>query len=262
MAVAARRGDPPYRCRPLGAGRARRSGRPALHNLALDARLGGERRRPGRADRGAAGVAAADRHRPGGRGERPRGRGRGPGRAGPGRGPPDAGRTRLRRLGPSRRPPSPGSSGPPIWCAALDALRDIAHGVYPPVLAARGLGGRGAGRRRALGLAIDLDISGTTAARYEPDLEASVYFCVVEAIQVLARAGATTATVVLSDGTPDTGSSDRLRHRRPGGRRPRRRGAPAVGGSGRCAGRHADRRAASSTQGTRIEGRVPASAIS
>jgi signal transduction histidine kinase len=78
---------------------------------------------------------------------------------------------------------------------ALEHLRDLAHGIYPPLLQDRGLedalaaaAGRAATRAR-------VDANGI--GRYEPDIEAAVYFCCLEALQNAAKyAGAgATATV-------------------------------------------------------------------
>ncbi len=83
--------------------------------------------------------------------------------------------------------------------SALDALREIAHGVYPPVLAARGLPAAIGTALDRLGLEVEFDGRADSAARYDPDVEASVYFCVVEAIHELERAGATRARVELHE---------------------------------------------------------------
>jgi hypothetical protein len=84
--------------------------------------------------------------------------------------------------------------------AALEALREIAHGVYPPVLAARGLAAAVQAAADRSPLHVQLDSGGTTDARYDADLEAAVYFCAVEATQILGRAGATAVAVRLADG--------------------------------------------------------------
>jgi signal transduction histidine kinase len=64
---------------------------------------------------------------------------------------------------------------------ALDELRDLAHGIFPPLLADRGLAeALSAATRRAPGRA-RLEIG--TLGRYAPDVEATVYFCTLEALQ-------------------------------------------------------------------------------
>jgi signal transduction histidine kinase len=79
----------------------------------------------------------------------------------------------------------------------LDDLRDLARGIYPPLLAEQGLATalRGQGRRAALPVSVDADGVG----RYPQDTESTVYFCALEALQNVAKyAGATQATVGLS----------------------------------------------------------------
>ena len=65
--------------------------------------------------------------------------------------------------------------------AALDELRDLAHGIYPPLLAERGLADavRGAAARSGGAAIVNADHLG----RFAPEVEATVYFCCVEAIQ-------------------------------------------------------------------------------
>lgn len=65
--------------------------------------------------------------------------------------------------------------------AALDELRALAHGIYPPLLSSRGLGEAltAASRRASLPASVEADGLG----RYTPEVEAAVYFCCVEALQ-------------------------------------------------------------------------------
>ena len=64
---------------------------------------------------------------------------------------------------------------------ALDELREIAHGIYPPVLVDRGLveGLRNAIARAPLGARLETGV----VHRYRPEVEATVYFCCLEALQ-------------------------------------------------------------------------------
>ncbi|MGZ5316939.1 MAG: histidine kinase [Actinomycetota bacterium] len=64
----------------------------------------------------------------------------------------------------------------------LQELRDLAHGIYPPLLADRGLveALRAAARRAVLPVTVDADAG---LGRYAPETEATVYFCVLEALQ-------------------------------------------------------------------------------
>ncbi|MGL5817002.1 MAG: sensor histidine kinase [Phycicoccus sp.] len=65
--------------------------------------------------------------------------------------------------------------------AAIHDLRDLAHGIYPTLLADRGLAGALPAAARRTALPCTVDASGV--ARYDPDAEATVYFCCLEAIQ-------------------------------------------------------------------------------
>lgn len=63
---------------------------------------------------------------------------------------------------------------------ALEELRDLAHGLYPPLLRSRGLGEalRSIGRRSP----IEVEVVAPDR-RFPADIEAAVYFCCVEAVQ-------------------------------------------------------------------------------
>lgn len=64
----------------------------------------------------------------------------------------------------------------------IQHLRDLAHQIYPPLLADRGLPEalRAAASRAAVD--VDLTVAGDGSRRYQSDLEAAVYFSVLEAI--------------------------------------------------------------------------------
>jgi signal transduction histidine kinase len=82
---------------------------------------------------------------------------------------------------------------------ALEELRSLAHGVYPPLLADRGLAEalKPAGARSP----IQVDVEARGVGRYAPELESAVYFCVLEALQnVHKHAGARRALVRLDGG--------------------------------------------------------------
>ena len=64
---------------------------------------------------------------------------------------------------------------------ALEDLRSLAHGVYPPLLADRGLSD--ALRSVAMGSQIHVDLDAPRLGRYAPEVESAVYFCVLEALQ-------------------------------------------------------------------------------
>jgi signal transduction histidine kinase len=80
---------------------------------------------------------------------------------------------------------------------ALETLRDLARGIYPPLLADRGLPAalEPQARRAAVPVTIEADGIG----RYPQEVEAAVYFSCLEALQNVAKyADASSATVRLS----------------------------------------------------------------
>ena len=82
---------------------------------------------------------------------------------------------------------------------ALDELRDLARGIYPPLLADQGLAAalEAQARRSAIPVTVDPDGVG----RYGRDVESAVYFCTLEALNnVVKYADATRATVHLAEG--------------------------------------------------------------
>jgi signal transduction histidine kinase len=81
--------------------------------------------------------------------------------------------------------------------AALDDLRALARGIYPPLLADQGLGAALRAQADKAPLAVLVEADGI--GRYPPDAEAAVYFCTLEALQNVAKyARASQATVALS----------------------------------------------------------------
>ena len=80
---------------------------------------------------------------------------------------------------------------------ALDDLRDLARGIYPPLLADRGLAA--ALESQAKKSPIDVRVSSDGTGRYVQEIEAAVYFCSLEAMQNVAKyANARSAEVSLS----------------------------------------------------------------
>jgi len=68
---------------------------------------------------------------------------------------------------------------------ALDELRSLAHGIYPPLLSNAGLGeALGAACRRAT---LPTELDAPDLRRYPAELEAAVYFCCLEALQNAAK---------------------------------------------------------------------------
>lgn len=64
---------------------------------------------------------------------------------------------------------------------ALDEVRELAQGIYPPLLRARGLAEALRGMASAAGIPTRVEATGL--GRYPPDVEATVYFSCREALQ-------------------------------------------------------------------------------
>ncbi len=81
---------------------------------------------------------------------------------------------------------------------ALEELRDLARGIYPPLLADEGL--VPALRAQARKSPVPVSVEAGTIGRHSQEEEAAVYFCVLEALQNVAKyAGASAATVRLAE---------------------------------------------------------------
>jgi signal transduction histidine kinase len=92
---------------------------------------------------------------------------------------------------------------------ALDDLRDLARGIYPPLLADQGLGAALESQARKSPVPVLVETDGIE--RYPQEVEAAVYFCALEALNNLTKyADASRATVSLSqtDGTLTFAVSD------------------------------------------------------
>lgn len=68
---------------------------------------------------------------------------------------------------------------------ALENLRDLARGIYPPLLAAEGLPAALASQARKA--TVPVDVQARDVGRYDQDAEAAVYFCVLEALQNISK---------------------------------------------------------------------------
>jgi signal transduction histidine kinase len=80
---------------------------------------------------------------------------------------------------------------------ALEDLHDLARGVYPPLLADKGLGAALEAQARRSPLPVTVD--GEGLGRYPQEVEAAVYFSCLEALQNVAKhAEASTVSVILS----------------------------------------------------------------
>ena len=81
--------------------------------------------------------------------------------------------------------------------AALGDLRDVVHGIHPPVLADRGL--RSAIEALALDLAVPVEVTGAAPAALPAPVESAAYFTVAECLANIAKhAEATRAWVELA----------------------------------------------------------------
>lgn len=68
---------------------------------------------------------------------------------------------------------------------AVQTLRELAHGIYPPLLAAEGL--RAALRSQAAKAVAEVEVEVGDIGRYGEAVEATVYFCCLEALQNVAK---------------------------------------------------------------------------
>jgi signal transduction histidine kinase len=69
--------------------------------------------------------------------------------------------------------------------SALEELRELARGIYPPLLADLGL--RAALQAQAGKAALPVTVEAPAIGRYPQQTEAAVYFCVLEALQNVAK---------------------------------------------------------------------------
>jgi signal transduction histidine kinase len=83
---------------------------------------------------------------------------------------------------------------------AVDAMRAVAHGIYPPLLEAEGLRVALTAASRTTSIPIELEMD--TFGRYERSVEESMYFCILETIAHAVDGGATWARVELAE-SPD-----------------------------------------------------------
>ncbi|MDQ3973290.1 MAG: histidine kinase [Actinomycetota bacterium] len=81
---------------------------------------------------------------------------------------------------------------------AIDTLRDLARGIYPPLLADQGLAAalRAQANKAPLPVAVEADALG----RYPQEVEAAVYFCCLEGLQNVSKyADASSVTIRLGE---------------------------------------------------------------
>jgi len=87
---------------------------------------------------------------------------------------------------------------------AIKAVRDFAGGIYPPLLEAEGLAV--AITQQAQKSAVPVSVHGGGVRRHSREVEAAVYFSVLEALQNIAKySEATSASITLSTGNGSLG---------------------------------------------------------
>jgi len=84
---------------------------------------------------------------------------------------------------------------------AVDAMRAVAHGIYPPLLETEGLETALAAVKRTVPVPVELVVTGLD--RHERSVEESVYFAVLGTLSQAVDAGATVVTITLH-GSADT----------------------------------------------------------
>jgi signal transduction histidine kinase len=84
---------------------------------------------------------------------------------------------------------------------ALETLRDLARGIYPPLLADKGLGAAlDAQARKAT---VPVEVVAPDVGRYSREIEAAVYFCCLEALQNVQKYATARKAVVTLTATDD-----------------------------------------------------------
>jgi signal transduction histidine kinase len=81
---------------------------------------------------------------------------------------------------------------------ALEDLRDLARGIYPPLLADKGLAVALEGQARRTAVPTRIEAEGI--GRYPQDAEAAVYFCCLEALQNVAKYANASSVEIRLDG--------------------------------------------------------------
>lgn len=142
--------------------------------------------------------------------------------------------------------------------SAIEELRSLAHGIYPPLLSSAGLGVAMSAACRRAPLPAKIEADGVD--RHAPEIEAAVYFCCLEALQNAAKyagAGASARVRIWEDTGgllfevyDDGAGFETARHAEGAGLTNMRDRLGAVGGT---------LRVESDGHGTRIHGVVPVS---
>jgi signal transduction histidine kinase len=83
---------------------------------------------------------------------------------------------------------------------ALEELRDLARGIYPPLLADEGLVPALRAQARKSPVPVSVEVEAGSIGRHSQEEEAAVYFCALEALQNVAKyAGASRAVIRLAE---------------------------------------------------------------
>jgi signal transduction histidine kinase len=142
---------------------------------------------------------------------------------------------------------------------ALEELRSLAHGVYPPLLADRGL--PDALKSVAIRSAIPVELEVGGLDRYRPEVESAVYFCVLEAMQNVLKHAAGARRIVVRAGIDARGELRFSVHDDGAGTDDLRAGAGITNMQDRLAAVGGEVTVSSKPGvGTRVRGRVPTSA--
>lgn len=80
--------------------------------------------------------------------------------------------------------------------AAIEELRDVAHGIYPRVLSDHGVAAALRQVARAFGGAVS--VGGDGVGRYPAEVESAIYYCCREAIQNACKHGGPMAQIAIS----------------------------------------------------------------
>ncbi len=84
---------------------------------------------------------------------------------------------------------------------AIENLRDLARGIYPPLLAAEGLGAALVAQARKA--AVPVEVHAEELGRYDQAVEAAIYFCCLEALQNIAKYADASSARISVEETPD-----------------------------------------------------------
>jgi len=141
---------------------------------------------------------------------------------------------------------------------ALADLRDLARGIYPPLLAEQGL--VMALRTQAAKCPVPVQLEADQVGRYPQDAESTVYFCALEALQNVVKHAQASAVTIRLEGRAD-GLEFSISDDGQGFARPDRSGSGLQGMSDRLAAHGGTLEVRSRPgQGTTITGRLPARA--